>query len=267
MKTIGTMSAVARTEILKLRRSAVPWLTLAAYLFMGLVVGLMLWMVAHPGVAASLGLLGQKASISTAGFAADWPGLLAMFAEMSGIGGMIVFSIIVSYVFGREYAEGTAKNILGLPIERGVFVAAKLIVAGLWFAVLTLVLVAECLGVGFALGLPGFSWGAFLGEAGRIILAALLTFALGPSVAWVAMAGSGYLAPLGYMIFTLVLGTIFGVTAWAPWVPWSIVPLYSGLAGPRASGLAAGSWFAMLAFFALTAFGAESRFRSSDNCQ
>jgi ABC-2 type transport system permease protein len=255
------------TECMKLRRSKVTWISLAAYLVIGLFVGLMLWIVGHPGTAERLGLLGQKVSFASSGVSADWKGLLALFAEMGGVGGMILYSIVVSYVFGREYAEGTAKNMLGLPLKRGFFVAAKLAVSSLWFLALTLALIAESLASGALLGLSGFSWPLFLREAGNILVAALLSLALGPTVAWIAVASEGYLAPLGFTIFSLVLGTAFGATAWARWVPWSIVPLFSGLAGPRVEELGPGSYLVMAAFFALTALGASARFSRADNTQ
>jgi Family of unknown function (DUF6790) len=37
------------------------------------------------------------------------------------------------------------------------------------------------------------------------------------------------------------LGMGFGATGWGKWFPWSIVPLYAGVAGPRAETLAPGS--------------------------
>jgi hypothetical protein len=51
-------------------------------------------------------------------------------------------------------------------------------------------------------------------------------------VGLVAVAGRGYFAPLGYAVGTLVLATVFGRTGWGPWVPWSILGLASGAAGP-----------------------------------
>jgi len=33
-------------------------------------------------------------------------------------------------------------------------------------------------------------------------------------------------------VATLVLATVFGRTGWGPWVPWSIIGLASGAAGP-----------------------------------
>ena len=50
-----------------------------------------------------------------------------------------------------------------------------------------------------------------------------------------------YLAPIGFTIFMLLLGNIFGATGWGKWFPWSIVPMLAGMAGPRVEVLAPGS--------------------------
>ena len=48
--------------------------------------------------------------------ATDWPAFLPFIVEMGAIGGLIMISVIVAFVFGREYTEGMAKNMLALPI-------------------------------------------------------------------------------------------------------------------------------------------------------
>src|SRR5674476_319327 len=143
------------TEFLKLRRSKVTWFTFAALSIGPLAIALMMWIVREPGRAAQLGLLGTKANLS--GLTATWPAYFSMLTLMVGIGGMLLLSFIVAYIFGREYAEGTAKNLLALPVGRHWFVLAKLVVAAVWWAVLVVAVLAEALVLGAALALPGFS--------------------------------------------------------------------------------------------------------------
>lgn len=224
---------VVGTELTKLRRSKVTWISFAAYAFMVAMAGFFMWMRMNPGMARSLGLLGQKAGFSFGGQSLDWPTFLTFIVVMGGIGGLIICSIIVAYVFGREYTEGTAKNMLALPIARSRFVFAKIIVSAVWFAVLTLWMIAETYLVGFMLGLTGLAAGLFLAAAVKILVLALMSLCSAMVVAWVAVETRGYFAPLGFSIFTLVLASVFGHTGWGPWVPWSIIGLYSGAAGPE----------------------------------
>jgi ABC-2 type transport system permease protein len=167
---------------------------------------------------------------------------------MGGIGGLIMCSIIVSYVFGREYVEGTAKNLLALPTPRSYFVFAKLIVSAVWFALLTLWMIAESYLVGTVLGLTGFTSAQFLTAAAKLLLLALLSMCCSVFIAWVAVESRGYFAPLGFSIVTMLLASVFGRTGWAPWVPWSIVGLASGAAGPD-TGLTAGSYVVIAVTF------------------
>jgi ABC-2 type transport system permease protein len=259
--------ALVSCELLKLRRSPATWISFLAYGFIGLVAALLVWFAGHPGLAQSLGLVGQKASFASSGVTSDWAGLLALMAELSGLGGMIIYSFIVTYVFGREYAEGTAKNALALPTPRAGIVFAKLAVSGLWFLALSAFLVAEAALAGSLLGLPGFAAALFWREAANILVTACLVLALGPAVAWVAMAGGGYLAPLGFTVFTVVLGTIFGATDWARFIPWSIVALFSGAAGPRAGELGMASYAILAGFFLLCALASALWLERADNTQ
>jgi ABC-2 type transport system permease protein len=169
---------------------------------------------------------------------------------MGGIGGMIFLSFIVAFVFGREYVEGTAKNMLTLPLPRSYFVLAKLAVSALWFALLSLWLLPLAFLMGRLVELPGFDPGLFWQVSARMMVASLLAFSACPLVAWIAVSTRGYFAPLGYAIFTLVLASVFGHTGWAPWVPWSIIGLYTGAAG-AGPALVPGSFLVLAATFAL----------------
>lgn len=232
-------TTVLTTEFLKLRRSSVPPLTLLAFALGPLGGGLFMWIAREPGRAAELGLVGTKAQVL--GLDASWTGYLAMLTQMVGIVGGLILAVIAAYVFGREYVERTAKNMLALPLPRWWFVAAKLVVVAVWWAVLVAAVLVEGLGVAAALGLPGYSASVLLGGAGDVFLAALVVGLLTPVVAWLATLGRGYLPPLGFAMLALVLGNVFGATGWGKWFPWSIAPLFAGVAGPRVETLASGS--------------------------
>ena len=242
--------SVVATEFTKLRRSKVTWISLAVYAFMVAIAGFFMWMMMNPGMAKSVGLLGQKAQFAFGGQSLDWPTFLTFIVEMGGVGGLIMCSVIVAYVFGREYTEGTAKNMLALPIARSRFVFAKIIVSAVWIAILTLWIIAETYLVGSLLGIPGLTTALFLAAAERLLVLALMSLCCAVLVAWVAVETRGYFAPLGFSIFTSLLAMVFGHTGWGPWVPWSIVGLYSGAAGPE-TVLGWGSFVVIAATFLL----------------
>jgi ABC-2 type transport system permease protein len=226
-------------EFIKLRRAKITWLTALGVAIGPLFGGLFMWILEEPGRAEQLGLMGQKAQF--AGQTADWPTYFALLTQMTGIVSVVLFSVVTAYVFGREYADGTAKNMLGLPVRRAWFAVAKFVVVFVWCGLLTALLICGGLVVGAALGLPGFSATLLAFSAEEIVLAGLLGCLLMPPVAWIAALGRGYLAPIGFALLTLLLGMGFGATGWGKWFPWSIVPLYAGVAGPRTETLAPGS--------------------------
>lgn len=259
------LGTVVRTELLKLRRSKVTWLTWLAFSIAPLVDGLFMWILKEPDRARALGLLGAKAQL--AGRVADWPSFAAALAQMTGVGGMVLTAVITTYVFGREYADGTAKNMLALPVRRETFVFAKLLVVALWFAVLVAAIFAEGAAIGLALDLPGFSPG-LLGRAARdVAFSAAMCCLLVSPVAWIATLGRGYLPPLGFAIMTFVLGNVFAATGWGKWFPYAIVPLSTGIAGPRVILLEPGSYVAVLLLFAAGVAATVWQVRAGDDTQ
>jgi ABC-2 type transport system permease protein len=256
---------VLATELLKLRRSKVTWGSLAALSLGPLGIGLFMWIVREPGRAAQLGLLGTKADLS--GITATWPSFFSLLTMVVGVGGLLLLAFIVAYVFGREYTEGTAKNLLALPVRRGWFAGAKLVVAAVWWLLLVLSVLVEALILGLAMGLPGFSWALALSALGNLCIAAAIAYLLVPPVAWIATLGRGYLPPLGFALGTLVLGDVFSHTGWAPWFPWSIIPLLIGMVGKPVAALPVGSLVVVLVTFVAGILATIAQLRYADNTQ
>jgi len=253
------------TEFLKLRRSKVTWGTLGAFSLAPLGIALMMWIVREPGRAAQLGLLGTKANL--AGLEATWPVFFYMLTLVVGMGGMLLLSFIIAYVFGREYADATAKNMLALPVGRHWFALAKRGVAAAWWAVLGVTVLAESFAIGLVMSLPGFSATLAVSAVRDSLLAAGIAYLLAPVVAWIAMVGRGYMPPLGFALGMMALGQVFSKTGWAGWFPWSIVPLLIGAVGKPVTTLAPGS-LVVVAFMFLAGIAATiAQLRYADNAQ
>ena len=119
---------------------------------------------------------------------------------------------------------------------------AKFVVAAAWWLVLVAAVLAEAFLIGVVLGLPGFSAGLAAGAVRDALLAAGIAFLLVPVVAWITTLGQGYMAPLGFAGAMLALGNVFAKTGWAPWFPWSIVPMLIGMVGKPVQTLPPGSY-------------------------
>lgn len=232
-------------ETLKLRRSRVPLFTAAGFSIVPLIGGLFMVILKDPDAARSMGLISTKAQMLVG--TADWPTFFSIQAQAVAVGGGILFSMVTLWVFGREFSDRTAKELLALPTPREAIVAAKFVVTLTWTLIMTLWIFVLGLGVGAAVDIPGGS-AALIGAAFVDIFgSAVLVVALSPFVALLGSLGRGYLAPMGWVIFTIVLAQVAAITGWGEWFPWSVPALFSGAAGPRAGLLGPHSYFLVLA--------------------
>jgi ABC-2 type transport system permease protein len=219
-------------EVLKARRSKVPWLTALGFSLAPLVGGLFMIILKDPERARSMGLISAKAQLAAG--VADWPTMLSLLAQATAVGGGLLFTLVTTWVFGREFSDHTVKELLALPTSRAAIVAAKFVVVGMWATGLTAFVLLLGLIVGAAIGLPGWSTELLWRAAGALAVTAILTLALMTPVALLASAGRGYLPPLGWAFLTVFLAQILAAIGWGAWFPWSVPALFSELAGPRA---------------------------------
>lgn len=237
-------SASLWAEALKMRRSKVPLFTFLGLSIAPLVGGLFMIILKDPEAARSMGLIGTKAQL-TAG-TADWTSFFSMLSQAVAIGGAIVFAILAAWVFGREFSDRTVKELLALPAAREAIVAAKFVVVAVWTFILSLWVYLFGLIVGKLVVIPGWSETLWRNATVDLFGGALLTIALLPFVALFASIGRGYLPPMGWAFFTVVLAQIAGFTGWGDWFPWSVPALFSGAAGPRAGLLGMHSYMVVL---------------------
>lgn len=232
---MSQLAAALWAETLKARRSKVPWLTALGFLAIPFVGGLFMVILRDPEGARNLGLISAKAQMAAG--TADWPAYVGLLAQAIAVGGLLVFALVTAWIFGREFTEHTAKDLLALPTPREAIVAAKFTVLTAWVAAVCVVVLALSFVIGSLLQLPGGSPALIAQSAVTLLATAGLTLALMPLVALLASAGRGYLPPLGWAILTLIAAQIMAALGWGAWFPWSVPALFSGLAGPPGAQL------------------------------
>ena len=142
-------------ETLKARRSRLVWLTLLAFLMLPVVDTLFMLILKDPEQARSWGLIGVKAQLAAG--VADWPTFLQVLLLGTAIAGGILFSFVTAWVFGREFADRTAKEWLALPVVRETMVAAKFVLIAMWVVGLSLPVMGAAVILGWATDIPGWS--------------------------------------------------------------------------------------------------------------
>jgi ABC-2 type transport system permease protein len=266
------MMRALRAELGKLKRARMPLWTVLVLVGYTLVMSVFGVALTDPQVGAKLGASGGAFTQAAAQglYRANWENYLRFnFQGIAGSWGLLVFGLIVAYVFGREYSEGTAKNMLTLPIRREWFALAKMSVVALWVLALTLLSVVLQVVSALLLDLPGFSWAIVRDCLGKSLLVSLLIFLTLPVVAVFSTLGKGYLPPMGFTITMMLMGTGLAMSKLAPWFPWNMPTAFVGaswLPIPMEK-LQPGSWLVAAATFVLGMAVLLWRTNSADNAQ
>lgn len=239
------LRAALWAETLKARRARMPAVTLAGFALAPLMGALFMKILLDPAWAARFGALTTKAQFSAAH--SDWPTYFGLLTQALAVGGFIIFSLVVIWLFGREYSDQTAKDLLALPTPRATIVTAKLCLTVLWCAVLTLWIYLLGVALGALIGLPGWTIDVGLQATARYAATGCLTIALTLPLAWAASAGRGYLPAIGVTILLVFLAQVLSVLGLGPWFPWAAPALLSGAAGPEAQKLGVGTYLLVTA--------------------
>jgi len=99
------------------------------------------------------------------------------------------------------------------------------------------------------------------------LLAAGVSFLVVPVIAWITLVGKGYMAPIGFAIAMMALGNVASKTGWAPFFPWSVVPMLIGMVGAPVEALPAASYVLLAVTFAGGIAATVAQFVYADNVQ
>ena len=139
---------------------------------------------------------------------------------MSAMFAVLIFTIIISYLFGREFNEHTLKTMLTIPVSREKFLASKYIMFLVWIMILTVVTSISTLVFGFVAGLDGFSLKLFADSFVQLLYANVLLFLTFSPFVFVSLFITNMVpAMVGGAGLALVNLMVYGQN-WAPFVPW-----------------------------------------------
>jgi ABC-2 type transport system permease protein len=164
---------------------------------------------------------GNEQVLAQLGSLADadgWERLLGVAAQVTAAGALLGFGVVLSWVVGREFADGTITGLFALPVSRPAIALAKLAAYMLWAAVVAVGLALLLLVTGLLLGLGPVD-GAARAALGRHLVLTVLTAGLAIPAAWAATLGRGLLAGIAVTIGIIVIAqvaVVAGVGAWLP---------------------------------------------------
>ncbi|MBK6283492.1 MAG: ABC transporter permease [Draconibacterium sp.] len=216
-------------EIIKNRHSTITLVTFIAFSLAPLFGGVFMFLMKDNGTEGLSGAFQAKATLLS--FEANWNSFLGLLSQAVGVGGVLIFGFVASWLFGREYSDGTAKDLLSLPISRAKIINAKFIYYILWCTALILSNLILGLLIGLVLHLPGWSAEIFVNNLIIYFVTTVLIILLNTPIAFFAIFGKGYMSPLGFVAILLVLAQIFGALGFGNYFPWAIPGIYSGSGG------------------------------------
>lgn len=158
-----------------------------------------------------------------------WERLVGVVVQVTAAGGLGAFGVALSWMFGREFADGTVSALFALPVSRPTIALAKLAVYGIWAAGVAVLLTVVVAVLGFAMGF-GSTDAARVGELARVPVLAALTALLAVPAAWASTIGRGLLPGIGAAVVIMVVAQVLAVSDAGTWVPivapalWAIAP-------------------------------------------
>lgn len=222
--------AAIDTEILKVLRSRIFPVSIWFFLFIGIMMGLLMYVSRHPEIAGRSSTISAKTSFLEGN---DWPAFFDLMIQMVLTIGVIGSGIVTGWMFGREFSDRVVKDLLALPVHRSLIVLSKLVLLQAWAILLSLAMLASAMLTGLLTGLEGWDTSLFRSFLADYLVCTLLNALLITPVAFIASAGRGYLLPISFVILIMIFTQILfvGLPAATPWFPWALPALFSGVAG------------------------------------
>jgi ABC-2 type transport system permease protein len=224
------LKAALWVEMLKVRRTRIFLISIYFFIFIGAMMGLLVFLSIHPEIANRSSTLRMKTSFIGG---SDWKAFYDLLIQLILTIGVIGAGFITSWVFGREFSDRAIKDLLALPVRRSTIVVSKLIVLFAWSLLLSLTILAAALLTGIATRISGWTSPDFFHFLKVYLVCTLLNTLLITPVAFVSSAGRGYMLPISFVILILILTQLLfvGLPGLTQWFPWALPALYSGVAG------------------------------------
>ena len=171
----------------------------------------------------------------------DWNGFLLAAAQITSAGGLLGFGVVLSWMFGREFGDGTITGLFALPVRRSTIALAKLLVYGAWAAAMSLCLGILLLLVGLIAGLGPQDAGTWMALLRQVALG-ILTAAIAIPAAWAATLGRSVLAGVSVAIGLVVIAQVSVLAGAGGWMPlaspalWAMSAGAGGLSGSTRAG-------------------------------
>lgn len=213
------MRAALHAEAVKLAASTLARVTTVA-LVAGIVVLAGSFLLALRGGNAMIAArLGEAATD-------DWAGLTSSSVQIASAGGLGAVAIVLAWMVGREFVEGTLSGLFALPVGRASIAGAKLAVFLLWGLLPAALVPAAVLATGLALGL-GAPDADELAGLGRLALLGVANLLVALPIAGIATLTRSILGGVASAVGLVVIAQVSVVAGAGAWNPIALPALWA----------------------------------------
>ncbi len=134
---------------------------------------------------------------------------------------ILLFTIIISYLFGREYNEHTLKTVLTAPTSRVSFILGKYVMFLVWVVLITIVTGTSAVIFGFLAGATGLTVNVAVDAFVELLFSNLLLFLTFSPLVFVSLVITNMIpAMIGGAILTFT-NMIAAASKYGVYFPWS----------------------------------------------
>jgi ABC-2 type transport system permease protein len=156
----------------------------------------------------------------------DWRGFLLGAAQITGAGGLGGFAVVLAWMFGREFGDGTITGLFALPVRRSTIALAKLIVYVIWVTAMSVLLAIVLSLVGLIAGLGPIDGDTVLMLARQAALG-VMSAAITVPVAWAATLSRSVLGGVSVAIGLVVVAQVSVLAGLEGWMPLAAPALWT----------------------------------------
>ncbi|MCE1254266.1 MAG: ABC transporter permease [Anaerolineae bacterium] len=135
--------------------------------------------------------------------------------------GMLLYGVVTSYLFSREYMENTLKSLLTIPVSRLAYIFSKLVLLLLWISTLTLAAWVLTLILGIIGQFQGLNYEVLVSSLKAYMLGGFLLFLLSTPIIFVTLLLKNYVPTVVFTIMIGMVNIVIWQSEYRPFFPWS----------------------------------------------
>ncbi|MFC6652684.1 ABC transporter permease [Paenibacillus rhizoplanae] len=182
-------------------------------------------------------MMGVGNVLSSAAGGVSWEQYLTGLLDTLAPLGLIGYTFVAAWVFGREFADRTIKDLLAKPVSRAKIVLSKFLVILAWCLLLTVYMFAVGFAVGAIMGVQGGSTSFISGLFFKFLITSLMYILVTAPTILLANVTKGYLAPLGLILIIVILSNVLASFGFAPYFPWTIPSVFQSTGSLQLSSI------------------------------